>query len=418
MAAGSIGLTIALGLLIPHTWLPVPMLVMAYLLLVNSRREAGRTRPGCVLTLRVAVLTLFWSAIVMGVILLLNSSAMFDGMIDRATHNAEIPFITSLVVFPVLALNCVWQICRGYKTRFCTECRARGGYFPGGGVVATVYSRESRYQVTMLLYMSLAFMAIQWWYYFCYYINLSFNSPDRFFFVYMPAVVIVLTMIFMWMRLSNLAAIIGPLSMGERKQATAVRYMVVSGDRMLLQASDTGRYDTPAHTEVAAPEGLTPEMARDEFARMLGGTGFSLRYLYTSKSHDLHTDVTHYAVFLPDGADGRPGASGWLRGDWLSLDDIDRLLKSAGLAAEMADEIYRVYTITMAWKTYDRNARRLYPIRNYRPTFRLRDFKNWDVDYTDLSWFDIAGNNQDRPFFRLRRMWRRLTGAAKQSSPV
>ena len=61
----------------------------------------------------------------------------------------------------------------------------------------------------------------------------------------------------------------------------------------------------------------------------------------------------------------------------------------------------------MAWKTYDRDGRRLYPIKNYRPTFRFRDFKTWDVDYNDLHWLDVATNNEDKPFYRLRRFWRK-----------
>ena len=418
VTVGSIALAIVLGLFIPRAWLPLPMIVMAWLLLAATRRAARGSAPGCVLTLRVGLLTLFWSAMVMCAILALNSAMLFDGIIDWSAGNTDIPYITCLVVFPLLAINCIWQICRGYGTRFCTDCRARSGYFPGSGVVATIYSRESRYQVMLLLYISFTLMVIQIWYYFSYYINVSFNSPDRFFFGYMPVAVIVLSIFFMWMRLSNLADIIGPMAVGERERATVVRYLVVSGDRMLLRTFSSGRRDTPARAEIASPEGVSPEMARDEFARMMGGSTFSLRYLYTSKSYDMYTDVMHYAAFIPDGEDGAPGDTGWLRGEWMSLDAIDRLLKSAGLAVELADEIYRVYTITMAWKTYDRNARRIYPVRNYRPTFRLRDFKKWDVDYSDVTWFDIAGNNQDRPFFRLRRMWRRLTGASKTSSPA
>ncbi len=416
LAVGSVAATLALSLIVPPAWLPLSMVVMAWLLMADVRREARRPGPGCVLTLRVALLTLFWSAVVMGAISVLTTSTLLDGIIDRSTHNTDIPYITSLVVFPMLAVNCIWQICRGYGTRFCTDCRARSGFYPGGGVVATIYSRESRYQVMMMLYISFTLTVIQCWYYFSYYINISFNAPDRFFFAYMPLAVLILTIFFMWMRLGNLADIIGPMAVGEREQATVVRYIVVSGDRMLLQTLGLGRYDTPARAEIVAADGtVTEEMARDEMTRLMGGSTFTLRYLYTSKSHDLVTDVVHYAAFIPDGDDGRPGPTGWLRGEWMSLDDIDRLLHSAGLAAELADEIYRIYTITMAWKTYDRNARRLYPIRNYRPTFRLRDFRRWDVDYSDLTWFDIAGNNEDRPFWRLRRFWRRLTGLTKQS---
>ena len=76
----------------------------------------------------------------------------------------------------------------------------------------------------------------------------------------------------------------------------------------------------------------------------------------------------------------------------------------------LANELFRIHTMTMAWKTYDRSGRRLYPIRHYRPTFRFRDLPDWNVDYDDETWFDVAHNNEDRYFFRLRAFWNRLTG--------
>lgn len=72
----------------------------------------------------------------------------------------------------------------------------------------------------------------------------------------------------------------------------------------------------------------------------------------------------------------------------------------------------------MAWKTYDREGKRLYPIKHYRPTFHIGDLREWNVDYDDASWFDIAHNNEDRPFFRLRKLWRRMTGVFHRKSTV
>ena len=61
----------------------------------------------------------------------------------------------------------------------------------------------------------------------------------------------------------------------------------------------------------------------------------------------------------------------------------------------------------MAWKTYDRNGRRQYPIRNYKPTFRFRDLAKWDVDYDDPLWREIAEFNEDKPLYRIRKFFRR-----------
>lgn len=65
--------------------------------------------------------------------------------------------------------------------------------------------------------------------------------------------------------------------------------------------------------------------------------------------------------------------------------------------------------MTMAWKTYDRNGHRLYAIKHYRPTFRFRDMKDWDIDYNDSTWFDIAANNEDGHFFRTKQFLSKIT---------
>ena len=86
-----------------------------------------------------------------------------------------------------------------------------------------------------------------------------------------------------------------------------------------------------------------------------------------------------------------------------SFDDIQRLLMVDRLSPYITNELYRIHNITMAWKTYDRRGRRLYPIRHYKPTFRLRDLKDWDVDYNDIVWLRVAGNNEDKPLYHVRR---------------
>lgn len=77
------------------------------------------------------------------------------------------------------------------------------------------------------------------------------------------------------------------------------------------------------------------------------------------------------------------------------------------MSPALGAEFRRIYTVTMAWKTYDYNGKRLYPIKNYKPTFRLKDFGEWNVDYDDPNWLNIAYNNEDRFMFRLRGLWRK-----------
>ena len=79
------------------------------------------------------------------------------------------------------------------------------------------------------------------------------------------------------------------------------------------------------------------------------------------------------------------------------------MMKTGLLAPVLCDEIFRVYTVAMAWKTYHRDGRRRYAIRNYRPSFRLEDIHKWDVDYEDPQWLRVSKINQDSPFWFIKK---------------
>ena len=79
----------------------------------------------------------------------------------------------------------------------------------------------------------------------------------------------------------------------------------------------------------------------------------------------------------------------------------------------MATEIHRLYTITMAWKTYDSEGRRLYKVKNYRPAFRLNGICDWDVDFNSPQWLQVARFNEDKPFFKIRRFWKKRISGEK-----
>ena len=185
---------------------------------------------------------------------------------------------------------------------------------------------------------------------------------------------------------------------------TLVRFLVLSGDRILLSEQSDGLIDTPVKKTMTRREEISLDEARHEFADMSGTKDFDLKFLYSESGYVNGTNVIHFAAFLPDAAESHDLR---VRGQWNTIDQLDRQLKAHKLTPLLMSELHRIYNITMAWKTYDRDGRRLYPIKNYHPTFRLRDFKKWDVDYTDLHWLDIASNNEDRPLFRLRRFWRK-----------
>ena len=396
------------ALAIPKVWLAAPLFAMAYGLAVYERRQREHKVSGGRAMLHVAGLTLFWSAFIIVVISILNSKMLLDGLINWSNSNHDIPFITALIIFPVVVLICLWIMSRGYEQNKGESYRAHAGIIPGNGAVATLFSMETRFQVRTMLYISLALNVVEWWYYFVYYFNTDMNRPDVFFFNWMPIIILILSIFFMSNRYRNLAAIIGPIVIGAHESGTAVRFILISGDRILLAPDSFGRWDTPAFTSIGPLDAQNEKAIREAFEKISGSSDFTLRHLYdTAIGGDV--EIKHYAVFLPDDFN----FENWPEAKWMTIDEIDRLIKSAGMAAEFTDEIYRIFTITITWKTYDNDGRRIYPIKNYRPTFRIRDMHKWDVDYSDLHWLDIAKYNQDKPFYNIVRLWRRLTGFRK-----
>ncbi|MFG6385571.1 MAG: hypothetical protein K1V80_03745 [Muribaculaceae bacterium] len=401
IAFGFIAIVLILSRFVPKIWLPFPVFILAYLELIVLRRRTSFSVPGSTVMLSVSVLTLFWSSMVMLGINILNAHPVFEQFIDKATVNKQIPYITSLIVFPVMIIMSLWVMLRN------TSLLRNGVSTSANNVITSLYRRESHYQVQLMLFISAGMSAVEWWYYFNYYINVNMNTPDVFFFTWMPVALYIFSLYFVWNRCGNIAAVIGPIAYGAKKTGTIIRYIVLSDDRMLLTMNEHDRWDTPAVTQISKFDNIGEEAAKKAFENISGCKDFELRYLYETSLSDILPQMKHYAAFVK--AEDYPAVKD--HGTWFTLDQLDRMIKTARLSAELTDEIYRIFTITMAWKTYDTEGRRLYPIKHYRPTFRLRDLKSWTVDYNDVSWFAIANNNQDRPFFRTRRFWHKITGS-------
>ncbi len=385
-------------------FIPLVVAFIAFLLMNYAGYLRRSSSPRCVLIIRIGMSSIFWTAVVMATINLMNSKMLFDGYIDWSKANSDIPYINSMVLFPIVALTCIWEILRGYRTTFCKKCRLQSGLTRISNVVMAIYSRESRYQVRLLLGLSLAISAVEFWYYFHYYINVNLNSPDLFFFNVMPIALLLFSLYFVRSRYINMAMMLGPLTRGDKNKANIARVIVFSGDYVLLEHTPTGRWDTPVNIALQPEDGEEMQYQIEiGFNEISGMNNAEIRYLYMNKSYDMLSNIYHYAALMPEGQE-----KGTLQGEWYSLEMIDTLIRSAKISTEMADEIYRIYTITMTWKTYDRTGKRLYPIRQYRPNFRLRDFKKWTVDYSDASWFDIANNNEDSKFWFTRRLWQKI----------
>lgn len=405
IAFGALSLVILCSLFISKLWLPLVLFAGAYLLSARLKFESGRTKiMGCNLIVWTMVWVLVWSAIAMCVINILYAKWFVSGVHPIDPINPKHPYVCSLILFPISAVLSVYMLLRRRHGTHCRRCLSRFGYYSTSDPVAALYYRETRYQLRLLLWLSLLLSVVDWFYYFKFYINVNYNSPDRFFYIFFPVAVYVASLVYMAIRYMSMVETLS----SRRGKATArpvmslVRYLVFSGDAVYLETDAEGMIDTPAQMMMPRREEMTPEDAGRFFGDISGSDDFELKYLYTDTGFATGANVFHFAAFMPE--DMRDLS---LRGTWITIDELDRQLKSRNLAPMLLGEINRIYRVTMAWKTYDRDGRRLYPIKNYQPTFRFRDLKGWSVDYNDLSWLDIAANNEDRPFYRLRRFWQK-----------
>lgn len=183
-------------------------------------------------------------------------------------------------------------------------------------------------------------------------------------------------------------------------------------DSILLVAPDCGtgddipgdmRLDTPVKIRLPYRERMTAADSMAYFRNLSNMDDVRIRFMYLNTNFNTDSNIFHYACFVdaPD-LDGSR-----LKGEWYTLPQIQRMSGENRVAPALTAEINRIYTVSMAWKTYDRKGRRLYDIKHYRPTFRLRDFPKWDVDLNDPNWLFVAQFNEDSRFYRLKRLWRK-----------
>lgn len=408
IAFGAIAAVMVCSLFISKTFLPFLLFAFSYGLVAKMKADSSSSKMGsCYLIMWAMTLILFWSAIIMLIINLIYSKWFFGGTLAVEPFNPRHPYVCSLIIFPVSLVISIYFLIRRHSLRVCRTCQARFGYYSPNSTVALLYFHEARFQLRLLLWLSLVLSIIDWSYYHFFYINVNFNKPDKFYFIVMPIAVYLLSLVYMSIRYMSITdeMISAVKNKKLRPMLTIARFLIFSGDAVYLTKQPDDLTDTPAQMTVPRRETLTDDDARSIVSGSFGlsSDSFNLRYLYSDSGYQNDVNVIHYAVFLNDEA--QPTIA--LPGKWMTIDEVDRQLKARELAPLLLSELHRIYNITMAWKTYDRNGHRLYPIKHYHPTFRLRDLPRWNVDYNDLSWLDVATNNQDRPFFKIRRLWRK-----------
>lgn len=397
-----------LGLFISKRWLP--LIVLGMLVVVVGMMRGTRTKgtPCCYRVPGVAVTTLLITAIVMFAINIIGDT--WDPQwLKPQPFNEKIPFVSALIVYPSACVVSLWYILIGSRAMACANCTVANGSYTERGLIAKLFKQESGLQLKVLFVMSGIILVIDWCYYYLRYININYNTPDVFFFAGVPTALTVLSILFFFNRYNSMWRHYchNPALDAIHGNSTALRYLVIVGDHIFLDLHNGIVVDTPVKCFIPFTTGVSELKAQETFRELTGKKAPRLVQAYESEETTTLANAFHYLVFF-NSVNELAGCT--VPGQLYSLARVTKMTKSGLLAPELRSEIERIYTVAMAWKTYTPDGRRIYPIKNYRPSFRFKDIKDYKVDYNDKRWLAVTVNNEDRHFFRLRRLWNRISG--------
>lgn len=412
MATGAVMLPILLGLWMAKTWIPVVMFLEVALLYYYIQSTATH-EPRCYLVVNTCARSIGVSACIMLLTNYLFSSGHILRFYEAESLNFEEPYIAPLVICPVLLIFSLLAYFQGFRSAFCSNCMRRYGSRSERGFIGYVYSREGRMQQILLIWFSGCCTVVTWVYYLLFYINVNYNSSDIFFFAVLPLIIYVGSLIYTGLRYMGLLYYYSREVAGSARQRGAItelRYIVVQGNSIFLAPVDpelpNTRLDTPYSITIRYRKTIPHQEVLDDFCNLAHVDNARVRYLYTSESGNLDGTVNHYIAILDEDLelplDSHP------LGAWYNFYQVKQMVNAHRLAPILRAEIMRVYTIALASKTYDYEGRRLYKVKHYRPTFKLSQIPDMDVDFNDNRWLFIAANNEDRKLFRFRRFTHKL----------
>lgn len=409
IACGGVTFVIILSLWASPLWQPLFDIIVALVVFSFApRARRSHTHP-CGRLAKCVIYALIITAIISFTINLFFHTEFILYFFDRKTLNESLPYITPLIIFPALSVVSAFNATKGVSDAHSRQCHLHNEYNPShphyGRAVHGVYRKLLSYLATICL----AVAIVDWIYYSFFYQNVSLNTPDRFFFFVFPTAVYVWSLFYIRERYTSVLLPTGRPAIDYATNSDSItnksilRFLIIHNDRLLLDVSSAMiaecLIDTPAIVYDSFDNDYSIDRAKQKFERLSGlsPNDFSIKTLFTSPNTVDRNMVYHFLVNIPDDVPVTPGDGnpGDLTGKWVTLDYIDRYMKMGVISPVLNAEIYRVYTVAMAWKAYDRDGRRRYPIRRYRPTFRLRDAHKWDVDYEDPIWIKIAHTNED-----------------------
>lgn len=416
--SGAITILAVLSLWIKAIYMPFLAFGLEFLMFILIRRNRAKRIPSCYILPFIASRVLFWTGFVMIVINILYSNLFVDKVFDLEEINREIPFITVLITAPIATVISGWGWLNRRNISFCRDCRMRHGTPAERGFLGTIFTQVGRYQIGMLFWLSVIRTAVGWGYYLLTYNNSELNRADIFVFFWFPALLWLVAAVYLGMRYLGIWGYYQQNVEGSLKRrgpTTQLRFILIYDKYIAVRIPESDsdkkidldeKYDTPVSTFTTKVNDMSLLTAERYFETLSGVSDVEVRFMYSNIQGNADCNIFHYLCFFND---SQRLEFDRLHPDcrWMPVNEIANLINSNQTVPLFSAEIVRLHRVATTWKTYDENGRRRYKIKHYRPTFHVDDIRKWDVDYNDPRWLYVADNNQDTPFYVLRRFWRR-----------
>lgn len=419
IACGALMIPNIVSVYTPAITVPIVTFAMGLAVFFYNFSSMQSRSAVCPLMPTIAYRSLFMSGLIMMIILVSYSHGIVDRFFETELLNRKIPFITVLVISPVVLVNAIWAHVQGHNYEACRKCRMVLGTTSERGTTGRLLMQESRYQRFFLIGIASILTLASYTYYASFYINVNINTPDKFFLGWVPIILYLISVIYLATRYFTIWAYYYQTLEQTRaaSASSALRYLIIHDDSIYLARNDEfydipdlNKFDTPATCTLNYRKEVPLDQARQLFTNMttMPREDFEIRFMYYSCDSLGSHNVFHY-ICCPNNLD-KLNEKAFMKGKWYNLSQLERLLHNHELSPMLAAEIHRLYTVAMAWKTYDSSGKRLYKVKNYRPVFRLKGILDWDVDFNSHRWLEVAEFNEDKPFFRLRKFFRRFGG--------
>lgn len=426
--AVSVGFLTLLTLLAPflsHGWLLVTNIVVWTALQQVRKNLRSRRVPSCARFMEEISKTILITTLVVAFFYIAEKFGVHFKELSGEDFTIDSPMLIVLISSPIVAIVCACFLYARSEPLVCQQCKLRYGNVIENGFVGSLFRSEWRYQTRLLMWLGIGLTIIDWGYYGLHYVNVNLNKADYFYFLWLPLAIYVLSLIYLGSRYFSAWMLYCQHDEGKfvsTPGTTTLRFLMINGDHIFINGNPNSvgqnsfprrrSFDTPAKVRISYRERENTHEAQRLFESQTGIHNAEVRLIYTSPDPVTYQNFFHYFAFVdePSAADNAR-----IKGEWISLGELTQMINRKLVVRELSQETNRIYRVAMAWKTYDKEGRRLYNIKHYRPTFRLRDLRGWDVDYNDPAWIKVGECNEDSPMFRFNDFFKKLTRKPRTS---